>query len=202
MSLYPDEALCSLRTPLLSIACCPPVNASCSISFPEPKFKSMTKLNWFVNNEPVPPGYVRASRHRQLAVPNYPLVAFDTENAGDPFEASNEMSLSIKFLLNPEHFVDGSIKLRCTASSIPALYSRSAEAVAQLEPLRGTSFPGRYSSGLLYFRDSCSPRDDTVVHFVSSRHVLLRCHRLKSNQDWESFVAPRSRPCPDLSDRL
>ena len=108
----------------------------------------MTSLTWLVNEEVVPSGFVRpgGGGQRQLAVPNYPPL-YDAASGADLLESPNGTALTLKFLLNPKHFVDGLIKLRCTASSIPALFSRSAEAVAQAEPLRGASSSGRYSSG-------------------------------------------------------
>lgn len=60
---------------------------------------------------------------------------------------SNVKTLSIKFLVNPKHFVNGVMKMKCVASSIPEAFSRAHEEVISAEPSRGAFSPGRYSSG-------------------------------------------------------
>ena len=164
----------------------------------------MTKLTWLINEEPIPNSYVvRASR--QLAVPHYPPLAIDDDSSeGETFESANETSLAIKFLLNPKHSLDGLIKLRCTASSIPDLYTRSAEVVAQVRPLREASLSGRYSSGQSQscadgrhaahqrrdlFRDEPPVTPDAHSHNLSLASLLLS-HRLDRSRDQQSFVPP------------
>lgn len=135
--MCPDGELHHLSLSLLSLVHA--VDAMCVISFPDPRFKSMTKLSWFMNDEPLPASFLRSFRR---------TVVYDTETEGvNPMDRENEMTRSIRFILNPSHFINGQTKLRCTASSIPPLYARSAEVIARLEPVRGASSPGRYSSG-------------------------------------------------------
>lgn len=144
------------------------VDATCSINFARPQFKSMTSLAWFINGEPAPMGYLRGrgARRRFLAIQGYPGSPFkspDSEDTDDsseehsiysPYDSessssviSNVKTLSIKFLVNPKHFVNGVMKMKCVASSIPEAFSRTHEEVILAEPSRGASFPGRYSSG-------------------------------------------------------
>lgn len=42
------------------------VHANCSITFPRPHFKSMTKLVWFINNEPAPQAFVSSVKGRRM----------------------------------------------------------------------------------------------------------------------------------------
>lgn len=131
----------------------------------------MTSLAWFINGEAAPIGYLRGrSARRRLfsSVAGYPGSPFkspsidsdDDESSEDPslyspYEdshsspngISNVKTLSIKFLVNPKHFINGMMKMKCVASSIPEAFSRTHEEVILAEPSsRGTSFPGRYSS--------------------------------------------------------
>lgn len=62
--------------------------------------------------------------------------------------------VSVKFLVNPTHFISGVMRLKCVASSIPETFSRSHEEVILPEPARGAIPPGRYSSGKLYLNIS------------------------------------------------
>lgn len=142
------------------------VNSSCSINFPNPQFKSITRLNWFINGDPAPPEYVSSIRGRRIlsslqSVGSGPSPAvlsskYQADEETSSAELSNAtpinnvMASMIRFLVNPKHLSgsdDGIMRLRCTASTTPEAYSRSAEATAHAEPTRGASSnPGRYSS--------------------------------------------------------
>lgn len=151
------------------------------ISFPDPKFKSMTRLSWFMNDATMPAAFMRAFRR---------TVVYDSDSDGvDPLDRENEATRSIRFILNPSHFVNGLIKLRCTASSIPPLYTRSSEVIARLEPVRGASSPGRYSSG-----QSCHPYPHTCLLLCKQRSISHPCSTL-----FPFTASTRVRICSHLS---
>ena len=71
----------------------------------------------------------------------------DNNSAGNASDIQSQSTLNIRFLVNPKHFINGIMKLKCTASSIPELYSRSSEQSISLQSARGPT--SRFSSAAL-----------------------------------------------------
>lgn len=94
----------------------------------------------------------------------------NNNNNGNSDEEDLNVNLNIKFLVNPKHFINGIMRLRCTASSIPELYSRSTEEVILLQSSRGPS--SRFSSS----SNSLSKYKFTKSHLATV--TLLTCHTL------------------------
>lgn len=109
------------------------VTANCSITFPRPHFKTMTKLNWYINDAPAPQSYVSTVKGRRML--SHLVSSFDgsmyndemvpggakesaKDDSRDGKEISDEpyginnviMANTIKFLVNPRNFNQGLLR--------------------------------------------------------------------------------------------
>lgn len=104
-------------------------------------------------------------------------------NNGNFGDEDSILKLNIKFLVNPKHFNNGVMKLKCTASSIPELYSRSNEAIILLQSSRGPS--SRFSSSSSNSISNIKFTNSVLTNYTLFILILLTI--ISKFSDWTSI---------------